>query len=276
MKILFINHSAQNCGVADYGRRLYTILKDHLDISYCDWEPDFTGYEIALYNYHYATMPNIRLHTCTRNIALFHEAFMLTQFDQVINVSDLPRPLLPIERYGCVKPSIIPPVIGSFGFGFPDKNFPGIASMVKREFKVAALRLNIPFAEFGDKDGTLAKAEAAKCAEILSGTGIKLEVYHNFIEPASMVQWLAINDINVFNHTGSQGRGISSSIDYALSANRAIAVSNSEMYRHLPRSICLDNISLSRLIEQGTEPLKEVYEANSNERLIEAIKNLIQ
>lgn len=280
MKILFVNSKDRNCGVADYGRRLYSIIKDHFDIDYTeisDWPPA-PIYDIALYNYHHATMPEVFRSTSlvTRRYALFHEAFINHHFDKIIPVVDLPRPLVPFKRqinddgkYHSSK------VIGSFGFGFPDKNFSGIANMVKREFSHAILRLNIPFAEFGDSDGTLARGEAAKCAEILKDSNIRLDVSHEFLEPDAMVRWLFENDLNVFMHIPSCGRGISSSIDYALSALRPIGISSSEMFRHLPREICVDNISLPQLIAKGIEPLKKVYEENSNERLIEALKQKI-
>lgn len=280
MKILFITRKSERCGVADYGKRLFDIIQPHLDITKCETEGtiDYTGYDLALINYHYATLPFLTGKLPIRSIALFHEAFQNFEADRWVNVSELPRPLLkmkPIDLreglpcyFGLYR-------IGSFGFGFPDKNFPGIAKMVRREFDQAVIRLNIPFAEFGDHDGALARSEVAKCVEILKGSNIELQVSHDFKPANEMVEWLAENDINIFNHTPSCGRGISSSIDYALSANRPIGISSSEMYKHMPREICIDNISLPRLIQQGTRPLKEVLEANSNERLIAKMKEIL-
>lgn len=270
-KILLLNHNSQRCGVADYGRRLFAILKPHMDIDYCDTIPDFTGYDIALYNYHYATQPNASSENrSVKHIALFHEAFLNFSPDEVINVTDLPRPLFENLNLPTVVNEV--PVIGSFGFGFPDKDFPRICKLVVQQYHEAIIRFNIPFAQFGDDNGYLAKSEVEKCKKKLSGTNIKLEVNHNFLPDNDLLQWLNGNDINLFLYKESHGRGISSSTDYALSVRKPIGISNSEMFRHLPKDICVDNILLKDLT---IDPLRQVYEHNSNQRLVDTIKDLI-
>lgn len=269
MKTLFINHNAERCGVADYGRRVFTILREHMDIDQSDTEKD--GYDTILYNYHYATCQPKKMPA--KQIALFHEAHLNFEFDKVVNVSDLPRPL-----FNGFDPPINTnpvPAIGSFGFGFPDKDYPRICRMVKEQFSEAIIKLNIPFAEFGDSEGNSARQEVEKCKAILEGTNIKLETCHQFWSQLHMLYWLANNDINLFLYQPSHGRGISSTIDYALSAQRPIGVSNSEMFRHLPKEICVDNISIPDLIAKGIEPLKETYQQNSNERLVAKIQELL-
>lgn len=269
MKTLFINHNVERCGVADYGRRVYQILHQFIDIDISDTEQE--GYDTILYNYHYATTPVKKMEA--RQVALFHEAHLNFEFDKVLNVSDLPRPLF----NGFDPPvNINPvPVIGSFGFGFPDKDYPRICRMVKEQFSEAIIKLNIPFAKYGDDEGSSARVEVEKCKAILEGTNIKLETCHQYWSQLHMLFWLAKNDINLFLYQPSHGRGISSTIDYALSAMRPIGVSNSEMFRHLPKEICVDNISIPELIEKGTGPLKQVYEDNSNEKLVDKIKEFL-
>lgn len=274
MKILFIQRRSANCGVSDYGKRLYSILKTALDITFKEVEYaaeiDPAGYDTILYNYHHATLPFIDcLNKSVRHVALFHEAFQTIAPDLWVNIADLPRPLPePYEN----DYDIGIPVIGSIGFGFPDKNYEGICSMVRREFDEAIIKLHIPHAQYGDQEGALANIEIAKCKAALVGSNIKLETSNYFMDSIDLVHWLSRNTINIFNCIPTAGRGISSSIDYALSARRPIGVSSSEMYRHLPKEICIDNISLPRLIAQGIEPLRQVYEDNSNEKLIQAVK----
>lgn len=269
MKILFINHTAERCGVADYGRRLFDILQPRMDITASDTERE--GYDIILYNYHYATCQPRKMEV--PQIALFHEAHLQFEFTKVISIQDLPRPLM--EGIELREPINVIPMIGSFGFGFPDKGYTRICQLVKEQYTKAVVNLNIPYAEFGDKDGVLARAEAEKCREVLRGTMISLQVQHQFWSRLHMVRWLSQNDINLFLYQPSHGRGISSTIDYALSARRPIGVSNSEMFRHLPAEICVDNISIPELIAKGIEPLRNIYQDNSNEKLIAKIKELI-
>lgn len=271
MKILFITRRSERCGVADYGKRLFNILATAMDITMCECDemPDLTGYDIALYNYHYATMPFITTdHTWVKHIALFHEAHLNHRFDKVIPVESLPRPLF---NFSGPVPFYDVSVIGSFGFGFPSKNFPLLATKVKKQFDKAILRLNIPFAEFGDADGILAKGEVEKCNDILKGSNIELQVSHEFLNNHDLLNWCRHNSLNAFLYEQSSGRGLSSCIDYALSARKPIAVSNSEMFRHLPQEICIDNFTMPEIINKSIRPLYGVYEENSNEKLVERI-----
>lgn len=273
-KILFITHKEEKCGVADYGRRLFSILQPHMDITYCDTEPNYEGYDIALYNYHYATLPNVTAdNKSVKHIALFHEAHMNFNPDLIINVADLPRPL--IEPYTFPSINCDVPVIGSFGFGFPGKGFSRICSMVKEQFKEAIVKFNIPFAHYGDADGHHAMNQVDKCKTILDGSNIQLRINHKFLQQDELLFWLSWNTINLFLYPYTKGRGISSSTDYALSAHRPIGISSSEMFRHLPREICVDNISIPELIEKGIGPLKNVYIENSNEKLVSKIKSIL-
>src|SRR5687768_16891698 len=101
MRILFITRRSERCGVADYGKRLFDILKTGMDITLCETEADVdpSGYDIALYNYHYATLPFITTdHPGVKHIALFHEAHLNHEFDKVIPVESLPRPIHPVDE----------------------------------------------------------------------------------------------------------------------------------------------------------------------------------
>lgn len=164
------------------------------------------------------------------------------------------------------------PVIGSFGFGFPDKDFTRVCREVMNQYDKAIVRLLIPFAYYGDRDGALAKDQARRCAELLKGTNIRLDVLHEYLPPLSLLHWLNQNDLNLFLYKQSNGRGIASATDYALSVNKPIGVSNSEMFRHLPKEICIDNTPLKELT---VDMLKYTKMNNSNENLIAYYKRAL-
>lgn len=268
MKILFINNKAHRCGVADYGRRVFDILRKWgMDITYALNDVGYEGYDIILYNYHYATMPDVKK-LPIKQVALFHEAHITFDFDLLINIAELPRPLF--ENLDLPNVVNEKPVIGSFGFGFPDKNFPGLCELVKQQYDKALVRLNIPFAEFGDNDGTLARQEVQKCMQVLNGSGIDLEFNHNFLCEYDLLCWLNCNDVNLFNYSQSSGRGLSSTIDYAVSVNKPVGVSSSEMFRHLPEDVCIDNILIKDL---SVASLTEFKKQNSNFKLVKVITN---
>lgn len=270
IKVLFISRKSERCGVADYGKRVYDIIKHSkvLDVTFHEVDGlfNYAGYDVLLINYHHATLPFLRDVDMTQigTAAIYHEGPMEISTDTVLYTEI--RPLFEHRFFPVAARAM--PVIGSFGFGFPDKDFPRVAELVRDQFSNAVLRLNIPFAEFGDADGALARSEVEKVKVILAGTQIDLHVSHDYLSQDQLLNWLHANDLNLFLYKPSHGRGLSSTIDYALSARRPIGVSSSEMFRHLPGSICVDNISLPDLIQQGIEPLAPVYEQHSNANLI--------
>lgn len=279
IKVLFISRKSERCGVADYGKRVYDIIKRScvLDVTFREVEHindcSYTGYDVLLINYHHATVPFLSSEylRCIRTATIYHEGPMHIHSDTVLFTEI--RPLF--DGMPSTGTCNLVPTIGSFGFGFPDKNFPRVASLVKEQFDKAVLRLNIPFAEFGDTDGALARSEVDKVKSVLAGSNIDLQVSHEYLPQSNLLHWLRGNDLNLFLYNPSHGRGLSSAIDYALSARRPIGVSSSEMFRHLPSNICVDNIGLPKLIELGIEPLMPLYEQHSNANLIAYYEKVI-
>ena len=156
-----------------------------------------------------------------------------------------------------------------------DKNFPKIAELVCSQFDKALIKLSIPFATFGDAEGNMARTEADKVRKVIEqsgNTGIELEVNHNFMGHEEVLHFLRGNDINVFLYDKHETRSLSSTIDYALSVKKPIAISNSAMFRHIQSatpSICVDDLTLPEIIANGIEPLHPFYEQHSNKKLLE-------
>lgn len=275
MRIIFLNSKSAQCGVHDYGVRLYEIIRaigmEYAEVGTLE-EYQSLQADVILYNYHYATMPWLDDNTVRRdvkNYAIFHEAFMKFTPDRVIDTSI--RPIIegaPLRSAGNKEP-----VIGSFGFGFSDKNFVEIARRVCAQYDKATIRLNIPFAKYGDADGVLAKMRVREVERVIR-EGIRLEVDHTYLSQAELVQWLHQNDINLFLYSPSHGRGLSSATDYALSAYRPIGVSDSEMFRHLPVELQCEDIR--DLINGWWNTLAPVYEEHSNRNLINKYKEWLR
>jgi SAM-dependent methyltransferase/glycosyltransferase involved in cell wall biosynthesis len=167
----------------------------------------------------------------------------------------------------------LPPktTVGSFGFGTPKKGFEKIVDLVQNEFDEAIIRLNIPFAAFGDKDGSNAKAIAENCKSRITKSGIELIVTHDFHDKNDMLDFLAQNTVNVFLYEDTGGRGLSSTIDNALAVKRPIAISDSIMFRHLfdlQPSICVSKNSLKSIIENGFTPLQKHLEDYSEASIL--------
>lgn len=288
MKILFVSRKSERCGVADYGRRVFNVLKQRFDIELreVEGETNTDDYELVIWNYHFATLPWVvtkisQLRT-NDHIMIYHEGPMLWTPNVTINTDSTiseqsrmfssPRPLF--ENISFVDKENDIPTIGSFGFGFADKAYWRIAEMVSKEFDRALIRLNIPFAEFGDMTGEVAKKEVEKVRQYLK-PGIELQVSHEFLSQADLLNFLHGNDINLFLYDPLEARGLSSTIDYALSVKKPIGISMSSMFRHLPRGICVDDSSIKEVMSKGIELLIPVYEQHSNENLLNKYERVI-
>ncbi len=166
--------------------------------------------------------------------------------------------LIPSYTNKLASPDVI--TIGSFGFATPNKGFENLVNKVKSEFDEAEIRLNMPFAAFGDAEGNNAKEIAANCHKILEGTKIKLNISHSFFNNEELLDFLAANSMNVFMYEDKKGRGISSAIDFALAVKKPIAVSDCMMFRHILQTnpeICIDNNSLKSILSQGFDSLNK-------------------
>ena len=301
IKVLFISRKADNCGVNDYGKRVNSILQTStlLDVHFAEIETA-TEYvewynkiipDVILYNYYptilqFITDDFIAPIRHIPHVTVYHEVGFAFSPNGIIDINSTklenpdnnffvsPRPLFNYSIEDNLIPNPIP-VIGSFGFGFPDKNFPRIAELVCSQFDKALIKLSIPFATFGDADGNMAKAEADKVKEVIQksgNNGIQLEVNHNFMGHNDVLHFLRGNDINVFLYDKHETRSLSSTIDYALSVRKPIAISNSAMFRHIQSatpSICVDDLTLPQIISNGIEPLQPFYEQHSNKKLLE-------
>lgn len=278
--ILFVNHRERSCGVQQFGKRLFTPALSskkyqnyYIDIEH---ESEFDHWaaqlnpEIVVYNYYNgATMPWLNRqkvdaqHKRFKQCSVFHEVDIWNMgFDHLIHqdpTNDDARYFnisRPIPDYTPVSWECEIPVIGSFGFGLGGKGFTRIIEYVKRDFDRAIVRFNIPYAAFGDKDGTGAHSWKVACQSLLhDAPQIKLQITHDLLEENDLLDWLAMNTINAFLYDENYGRGISGTLDYALAARKPIAITKSWQFKHFwtqSDKAVLDNCTFRDIIEQGT------------------------
>jgi glycosyltransferase involved in cell wall biosynthesis len=153
------------------------------------------------------------------------------------------------------------PTFGSFGFGFENKGFERIISMVQHQYDVATIKFLIPYAHYGDTHGSRARAVVDKCRKLITKQGIRLLVMHDFLPDIELVSFLASNDMNIFLYDQMHGRGCSSVIDHALAAGRPIAISDSDMFRHIySDAICAYKRSLKDILADGPRHIRPFLE----------------
>jgi hypothetical protein len=316
--ILFVSHPQKNCGVHEFGKNIADTIRQSARYSFIYVECgsldelhraiDSHQPSVIIYNYYASTMPWLRakvIHKLYRplnrdiripQVGIMHEVTQEAAdrahsvlFDYYI----APDPTLLLKnpivfKTGRLIPSYtnhspLPeiPVIGSFGFATPNKGFEDIVRIVQQEFDQAVIRFNIPSADFGDSDGSRARTLVESCRQLIQKPGIRLEVTHDFLSQQGILDFLAQNTINVFLYQDKQGRGLSSTIDYALAVDRPLAVSDSIMFRHLhdiTPSVVVGRSSLRQIIRNGSsllEPLRKEWDAGhlvwEYERIIDAI-----
>lgn len=301
--VLFVSHKEKQCGVYQFGYNIGRALKrskkynfiyvecsSFKDLDRCvrKFEPVCT-----IYNHHGATQrwltSRITEDYKTPQIGIIHEITQKVSdsaTDYFFDAYIAPDPTLILKNpivyktgrlllKNNLKPKINKiPVIGSFGFASPNKNFDLLVREVCHEFDKVIIRLNIPYAKFGDENGYSARKVISECLETVKKyPKIKLEYSHDFLDEKGLLNFLNSNTLNAFLYSDKGNRGVSSVIDSALSVNVPIAISgNSTMFRHIenayPSIVYSKKNKFKNIIENRTEPLKEFCSEWTEENLV--------
>ena len=291
-KVLFVNHSEAACGIHQFGKRIARALAGPgtSEWIYCECDDARTYSErvaaenpdAVVFNYYPATMPWVSAALLQQDgvpcASVLHEICATSADSVLTDVFDLQiahDPTLPgdtdaLLRAGrplALAPRLTPPppqlTIGSFGFALPGKGFARVVTKVEREFDDATIRLHIPRSPFADPHGKELERCVAECRAANRKPGIRLELTHDLLADADLLEFLAGNSLNVFLYAASRSRGISSVLDLALAVDRPIAITKSAMFRHLhdlTPSICIEDRSLGEILASGTAPLGALRE----------------
>lgn len=308
-KVLFVNHRQRECGVEQFGSRYYRNLAEtkkfetfYVDVDeydeYASWYNEIKPAAIVWNMYSGATMP-----WCSREvidehraeckqIGIYHELDISDKnFDLILHqnpfpTDDFPNWALP-RSLPLYTPTPFnyedePPRFGSFGFGLGGKGFARLVKMVQDEYDHACIHLHIPFAAFGDADGTSARAHAYQARNVVYKPGIQLTIDHQFWPEEQLLEWLAGNTCNAFLYDPHEGRGISGTTDYALAVRRPLAITHSHQFRHVwsvDDSFCVDGDhpkSLHDIIAAGTEPTDKFRSLWSREAFVASFEAALE
>lgn len=264
-------------------------------------------YDLILYNYHTSTMPWLNHNTIqkqVKNIGIPHET-KPTFFDCILTIDpdevettysyNIPRPIYEnisniIDNYEIKNNQIIQfinynegndiPIFGSFGFGFLNKGFDKIISHINSNYDSAIIKLLITFAEFdGDRLKNVSNIVNI-CNSIPLKPNIKLLISHEFFTNEEILMFLNSNTCNIFLYETTPNRGqiigISSVIDYAISVNKPIIISDSIMFRNIyTDDICIYKTNIKEAIENSRKIIPKFIEKYSNDKLINKVDKII-
>jgi hypothetical protein len=290
MNVLIINHSQINCGVYQYGKRFGSILSTSKLNSYKYLELS-TNTELLssinlykpkfiIYNYLEGTMPWVNAFTVSKirdmgilQALIVHNINHATFFDLYLH-QDPNYSQLDGNNYALKRPlfEYIPKVskldnevvhIGSFGFGFKVKHFDKICRIVSKQFRKQKVQVNLHLTKsfFSPNDLVINEIET-KCSKVLKNKLHTLKVTRHFMTDNEMLDFLAGNDLNIFLYEKyRQYNGISSTIDYAMSVEKPIAINNSNMFSHIRNvspTILIEKTKLKEIIENGFGALEDL------------------
>lgn len=299
--VLFVNTTEEVCGVHQYGRALYSLLKgkgkhrfeyvvpnnrEHLDLIVWGHTPD-----AIIYNWHpliggflSGGCPDI---PGVKQVIVYHDDWGLEeQFDAILfsDPTQMNRGKWhfigrPIPKWKIVekKPSS-PITIGLHGFNGGWSVY--MVHQICKQFKEARIRLHLPASPFVDPEGIHAKLMACECQqEIRDHKGITMEIQHTFLRDMEhLLAWLSQNDMNVYIRDVRHWTGVSSATDAALAVGRPIAINACNAFRHLFKavpSIRIEERSLKEIYESGTEPLQPFLRQWTPEVIRHQVENMI-
>ena len=168
---------------------------------------------------------------------------------------------------------------GSFGFGFVNKGFDKICSLINDNFESAVIKLHISNAFFGDRNGIISSQVINNCKQKITKEGIQLIITNNFLSNQEILSFLNSNDANIFMYDLMPNRGVSSCIDYSLSVNTPLILNNSNMFRHVTSEnpqISIENNNINDILNMGLEPILHFKEKWSNQNLRDKFYKILQ
>lgn len=308
MKVLIINNKIKECGVYQYGRRVGKILEKSENHSVVYLEIDSVNEffyhidkeqpSVIVYNYLGCILPwcsqevisNIRQRGIKQGTIIHNSPqnffdFNLQQdpnYQENQNNYRLLRPLIDYNKVHPLSDDVVR--IGSFGFGLNCKNYPLLCQIIKDHCsnidKNIELRFHLTVGAFANNNLNFIENISNECRSILSDSKIKLILSTDFIPDEDLLDFLNQNHINVFFYEKYDFyNGISSSVDYALSSARPIAICKSNMFSHIwsaVPSICLEDTNINDIIHNGIEPILPFLKAWSHENFIANFERIVE
>lgn len=305
-KVLFLNSKLKKCGVYQYGLRLYDILKKTEGIEYVYKEmineQEYNSflsdtYDLIFYNYHsglWNWLNETNIQKNVKNIGLQHDLEennifnvtlrLDTTLEEKENRYNIPRPIF--ENIDKLLENHTPskniedfinysepdtPVFGSFGFGFKHKRFDIIIKLINDNYDKALIKLVLPHAD------TMRTQINMNDLMKITKPGIKLMYTHDFLDEKDLLLFLKTNNMNIFTYESHPCAGLSSVIDYALSVDTPLAISDASWFRHIySDDICVYKNNIKNIMENSKKHCDNYRQIFSNDNLRNKISSIIE
>ena len=302
MKIYYINSKQKNCGVYQYGLRIWDTLQHcDLDIEYFEIETlqDFNQLNLSQVNVlffnwieggptgpygwlNHGLLQHIKNNfPDLKTVTIMHTPdFHTATFDYYIDQDPLKNGFTrPLYKYDLSKPKPKHDVvhIGSFGFAGERKGFDDLVKLVNEQFETAQINIHITRAYYGDNDGIGQNADIERMRSVSLKPGIKLNITTEFLSNEEILDFCYNNDLMAFAYR--YGRDISGVPDYVISTNTPLAITNVGMFNPVyDPNIDMALHTLPEILEfnKSTNYVEKLREEWSQENLIDTFKRLIE
>jgi hypothetical protein len=195
--------------------------------------------------------------------------------DQVNVHSGVP----PIMYYDDIvySPPSGPIKIGTSGISGWTKNIPKMINMINEQItEDVIVNLHMVDGKYVDPSGRTTQ-EIMNLCNSTAKSNIHINLNRNLLPKKDLIKWLNQNDINLYMYNSGVTLGLSSSVNYALSAKKPFGVNSDHLFSHVKRDYNdIDRVSIKSIIETGIEPHKEFYEKWNPKAVVEKYEFVLE
>jgi len=301
MKGLFINQVKSQCSIYESGYMIYNALKskdytlDYREVPVAQiGKQDYSGYDFIIFNWHHNTLPissvvlnrikGLRIGIVLEVGPYAIRPFMPEDLFDAYMIIDptkeksgknyvFPRPL---EKVDYLLPLLSEdvPVFGTFGFLAPGKDFTSVLQQANLLGTPCILRMNFPDGTFTGQSSSMSKS-FAEHLQRLKGPNVDLRITYDYMHKNALIRWCSQNSLNIFPYYRDLP-GLSAVTDQAIVANRGIAITNCNTFRHMHRYIeHFPNQGYLGLSKSTLPGIKQMQEDWSNKNFVAKFQELL-
>jgi len=256
---LFINQVKGRCSIYESGVMIFNTLKsdkydiDYLEISIEDANRyNYSGYDFYLFNWHHSTLPiasstiksidglkiGIVLEVGLVEIKPFmpedlFDAYMIIDptKEKLGKYYPFPRPLEEVKDLLPILSDV--PVLGTFGFMVPGKNFGEVLQQANHLKQDCIVRMNITSSDFTGYSHSMPFVKDY-CNRLLRfrDKNVDLRITNDYMSKYDLIRWCSQNTLNVFPYY-RELPGLGAATDQAIAAGRGIAITSCNTFRHM-------------------------------------------
>ena len=303
MRGLFVNQLKANCSIYESGVMIFNALKsedyqlEYLEVAVKDMNTrDYGQYDFYIFNWHHNTLPissgtikritgltiGILLEVGPREMKPFltedmFDAYMVIDPTKEKHDKFYPFPR-PLEKVDSLLPLLSDkPVFGIFGFLVPGKDFAEPIRVAISSGIECIIRMNIPEATFtGRNYGSLEAVKSfGERLKSFRTDKVDIQITHDYMSKPDLIRWCSQNSLNIFPYYRTLP-GLSAVTDQAIVANRGIAITDCDTFRHMHKYISYfpkqDYLQLTTSTLPG---IKQMHEDWSNKNFVIKLKEIL-